>query len=128
MENFNEASTRATAAEKERIALCVSPHKTDNGYQIGKHPDDLTESDFNAIGHEKRPLIKIIRAKCLDCCGGEALEVDKCVSFDCVSWPYRKGRNPQAFKREVSDEQREAAAERFASYRKTAADTEGDEE
>ena len=38
--------------------------------------------------------IKAIRAKCLDCCIGQAQEVRMCPSTDCSLWPYRMGHNP----------------------------------
>ena len=36
----------------------------------------------------------IIRAHCLDCCGGSSDEVRKCTALDCPSWPFRIGTNP----------------------------------
>ena len=38
--------------------------------------------------------MKAIRAKCLDCCCGQAYEVKLCPSEDCPLWPYRFGHNP----------------------------------
>lgn len=38
--------------------------------------------------------LKAIRAKCLDCCIGQANEVRLCPSKDCALWPYRLGHNP----------------------------------
>ncbi len=38
--------------------------------------------------------MKAIRAKCLDCCGGQAKEVRLCPCVDCALYPYRFGRNP----------------------------------
>jgi len=38
--------------------------------------------------------LKAIRAKCLDCCCGQANEVRLCPSSDCTLWPYRLGHNP----------------------------------
>lgn len=57
--------------------------------------------------------LKAIKAKCLDCCCGQRLEVDLCTCNDCVLWPYRKGKNPFRDKKELSDEQRQAIRERF---------------
>lgn len=34
---------------------------------------------------------KAIRAKCIDCCGGQRAEVRKCVSVDCPLHRYRMG-------------------------------------
>lgn len=56
------------------------------------------------IGHTKRSLTKVIRAKCLDC-AHDPSEVRKCVSVTCPLWPYRMGANPfhtRAKKDEIS--------------------------
>ena len=34
--------------------------------------------------------LKAIRAKCLDCSGGQKAEVEKCQLADCPLYPYRK--------------------------------------
>lgn len=44
--------------------------------------------------------MKAIRAKCIDCCGGEGQEgvmsdVRYCPCIDCAVWPYRFGSNPK---------------------------------
>lgn len=39
--------------------------------------------------------IKAIRARCLDCCGGQKAEVRLCPSQKCPLWPYRMGRRPK---------------------------------
>jgi len=33
-----------------------------------------------------------IRAKCLDCCGFQAVEVRLCTAVHCPLWPFRMGR------------------------------------
>ena len=38
--------------------------------------------------------MKAIRAKCIDCCGGQLIEVRRCELSSCDLWPYRMGRNP----------------------------------
>lgn len=38
--------------------------------------------------------IKAIRAKCLDCSGGQYTEVTGCVAVDCPLYPYRFGKRP----------------------------------
>lgn len=38
--------------------------------------------------------IKAIRAKCLDCSGGQPSEVRNCLIEDCPLFPYRFGKNP----------------------------------
>lgn len=38
--------------------------------------------------------LKAIRAKCLDCSGGQPSEVRRCDIEDCPLLPYRFGKNP----------------------------------
>lgn len=64
---------------------------------------------------EQSPL-KAIRAKCLDCSCGSAYEVKNCTIHDCELYPFRMGSNPFR-KREMTDEQKQAAAERLKSAR-----------
>lgn len=66
----------------------------ENNETFGADPRSLTLDSLRRIGHEKRPILKAIRAKCLDCCGGESGEVRKCTSVDCDLWAYRMGTNP----------------------------------
>ncbi len=42
-----------------------------------------------------QPLLKAIRAKCLDCCCGQAEEVRLCGLPNCSLYPYRFGRMPE---------------------------------
>ena len=62
-------------------------------------------------------VLKAIRAKCLDCCGGSPSEVRECEIDQCALHPYRMGSNPFRKKRELTDEQREALAQRLAAAR-----------
>lgn len=91
---------------------------SDGGHLIGVHPSKLNEDQFKAAGHIPRPLTKIIRAKCLDCCVGSQDEVRKCVAHACPLWPYRMGSNPLREKREMTEEQRTAAIARLSAARK----------
>lgn len=45
-----------------------------------------------------KPLLRVIREKCIDCMCGYVLEVKKCPSDDCPLWPYRMGHNPYKVK------------------------------
>ena len=56
--------------------------------------------------------IKAIRAKCLDCCCGQANEVKLCTCKDCPLYAFRFGKNPYNT-RQLTDEQRKAASERM---------------
>ena len=38
--------------------------------------------------------IKAIRAKCLECSGGQPSEVRECLITDCPLYPFRMGKNP----------------------------------
>ena len=64
---------------------------------------------------EKSPL-KAIRQHCLDCCCGSAYEVKNCVIHDCELYPFRLGNNPFCT-RSMTEEQKQAAAERLKSAR-----------
>lgn len=45
--------------------------------------------------YKARPLLKAIKLKCLDCCGGVWKEVQECPAKDtCFLHPYRLGKNP----------------------------------
>ena len=63
-------------------------------------------------GHTKKPLLKVIRKKCIDCCAGKYSEVKKCTAKDCDLWPYRMGKNP-FHTREMTDKQKQAATKRL---------------
>lgn len=45
------------------------------------------------LGHRPRPLLSVMRAKCLDCVGSPS-EVRKCPAKKCPHWPYRFMKNP----------------------------------
>lgn len=66
-----------------------------------------TETD-DFHGHIKKPLLKIIREKCLDCCTGKHCEVRKCHITSCPLWPYRMGKNP-FHNRAMTDENKHIA-------------------
>jgi hypothetical protein len=51
---------------------------------------------FQAPAHAKRPLLKVIREKCIDCSGGSLAEVRRCPVIKCALWPYRAGTDPFA--------------------------------
>jgi hypothetical protein len=62
-----------------------------NGETQGAYPN--SPQALAEIGHTKRSMLGVIRAKCLDC-SHTANEVRKCVSTGCPLWPYRMGTNP----------------------------------
>jgi len=45
--------------------------------------------------YKARPLLKVIKLKCMDCCCGIWKEVQECTAKDtCFLHPYRLGKNP----------------------------------
>lgn len=74
-----------------------------------------TKADLAALGHEPMPALKAIRAKCLDCSGGNRAEVEDCLVRRCPLYPFRLGSNP--WKAEPSDARREAGR-RLAALKK----------
>lgn len=68
----------------------------------------------------KKPTnpVKVIRAFCAHCMGGNVLEVSKCTAPNCPLFDWRFGKNPYRKKVELSDEQREKIARRFERVRR----------
>ena len=66
--------------------------------------------------NEATSPLKAIKAKCLDCCCGDRATVKECPVRDCPLWQFRFGRNPNRA-RNMTDEQRQEAAERLAKAR-----------
>ncbi len=77
-----------------------------DGETQGLDPREMSRSLLAEIGHVQMPLLKAIRAKCLDC-SQSASEVRRCTAVTCALWPYRMGTNP--FRAERSDAQKAAA-------------------
>lgn len=90
---------------------------------IGRDPRKMTEDEMIELGHTQRPLLRVIRANCVECCAGSEAEVRRCRMVACNMWPYRMGTNPFQ-RRELTDEQREELAARMRSIRKPPADAE----
>lgn len=86
------------------------------GIRHGRDPREMTVEDLHLSGHTDQPLMKVIRAKCLDCVCGSLAEVRDCASVDCANWPYRMGKNP--FRTKIlTDDQRAALADRLKKSR-----------
>lgn len=65
--------------------------------------------DIDALqGHIKKPLLKVIREKCLDCCVYQPSEVRLCACKKCPLWPYRMGINPFHERKMTKDQKRAA--------------------
>lgn len=75
-------------------------------------PYNMMNSKEVMHGLENNTPLKAIRLKCIDCMCGQVNEVKVCPMEQCPLYPYRFGRNPN-LKRQLSDEQRCALAERL---------------
>jgi hypothetical protein len=93
----------------------LAPHQElhPDGTPQGRDPRKMGPADMEALGLERISRGDAVRAKCLDCMGSSPAEVRRCGDVTCALWPFRMGSDPFREKREISDEQREAAAERF---------------
>lgn len=87
------------------------------GHPVGRDPRDMTADELAGAGIERTPILAAVRAKCLDCCGGAPSEVRRCTATGCALWPFRMNHNPFRSAREMSDEQRAAAADRLRAAR-----------
>lgn len=67
---------------------------------------EVLDKNINVEGHTKKPLLKAIREKCLDCCVNQPAEVRICHITDCSLWPYRMGTNPFRNRTMTNDEKR----------------------
>ncbi len=83
---------------------------------MGRDPRRMDNAELHALGHISNSVLEAVKAKCVDCCGGEKSEARKCVATGCTLWPFRMGTNPLA-RRSLTDEQKEAARLRLASAR-----------
>lgn len=59
--------------------------------------------------------LKAIKQFCFECSGENVNEVKNCVSSKCPLRPFRMGKNPYN-KREMTEEQKQAARERLMQY------------
>jgi hypothetical protein len=98
---------------ERRDFLELSPFDADEDELIGKHPAEVPSEILSLKFRAQIPL-KAIRAKCLDCCCGNAAEVRKCVAVDCALGPFRMGTNPFRKKRKLSEEQKRTITARLA--------------
>jgi hypothetical protein len=77
------------------------------GYEIGCDPRKVPR-EVLARYHTPMPVLRAIRAKCIDCSGGNASEVCKCTAPAYPLWPFRMGANPH----------RDTSAYRAAGFKK----------
>lgn len=81
------------------------------GETEGIDPRLISREKFEELGFEAKPLLQVIRAKCMDCCGYQQSEVKKCTAVTCDLWVYRMGKNP--FRKPMSEERRQQARDRL---------------
>lgn len=91
----------------------LAPHQEmhPDGTPQGRDPRKMGPADMEALGLERISRGDAMRAKCLDCMGGNAAEVRRCGDMTCALWPFRMGTDPFHERRALTDEQRAAAAE-----------------
>lgn len=85
-----------------------------DGEEIESEDESLRIEGYN--GPVITSPIKAIKAHCIECCGGSYNEAKLCTATKCPLWCFRTGKNPYR-KREMSDEQKQAAAERLMKAR-----------
>lgn len=96
----------------------VDPYElAPDGHKIGKDPRKMTREEFSELGHVPMSALDAIRARCQDCCGGEAIEVRKCPAVACPSWPFRMGRSPWKEVRKMSEEAKAKAVAHLKTIR-----------
>lgn len=88
-----------------------------DGTPQGRDPRKMGSDDMQAIGLERVSRGDAIRAKCIDCMGGNSAEVRRCGDKACALWPFRMGTDPWREKREMTEEERAAAGERLRAAR-----------
>jgi hypothetical protein len=89
--------------------LEISGDKVDGGELVGRRPSDVP-SEFLYLNFSAQNPMKAIRAKCIDCCCGNAAEVRKCVATDCDLWPFRLGSNPFRKRSTLSEDEKQRRA------------------
>ena len=88
-------------------------NEMENEMELDTEINSEIENNETEDGNSKTMTpMKAIRAKCLDCCGGQYSEVKLCLCINCPLYDFRLGKNPNRKPRNLSDEQREALRER----------------
>jgi hypothetical protein len=95
-----------------RLGLELGP----DGHAIGRDPQHIGPGEWQKLGRAALPILKVIRAKCIDCAGSDT-EARRCCATDCPLWPYRMGANPFRERVELTAEQRQQRAETLRSVR-----------
>jgi hypothetical protein len=85
------------------------------GCPVGRDPREMAVEELEKFGHHKRPLLTVIRDKCIECCCGNQAEVRRCGMSTCPLWPFRMNSNP--FSAPATEAQRERARENLQRAR-----------
>jgi hypothetical protein len=93
-------------ARAQRYERFIVRH-ADRGTE-GRDPREISRDELATL-HDPMPVLKAIRAKCLDCCCYQEGEVRKCAAIECPLWPFRMGSNP--WRAPPSEAKRAASAE-----------------
>ena len=102
-------------ADRVRRRSRAKSRRSMNGRE--NHDASMEEkAKLQAMGFEPTPVLKAIRAKCLDCSGGMPSEVRDCLVPDCALFPFRFGKNP--WRAPPTEARREAARKAVASLNK----------
>jgi hypothetical protein len=86
------------------------PHE---GHPAGRDPREMTQDELREAGHEPMSPLEAVRARCIDCCAGQAKEVAVCPAVGCPAWPFRMGTDP--WRKPASEARREAARRTMAT-------------
>lgn len=92
-----------------------------DGSKRGADPREISKRKLEREGIVGRPILDVIRAKCLDCCCDQRAEVAACVITACALWPFRMRTNPFRAPREMTEEQRTASGARLLASRRAKA-------
>jgi hypothetical protein len=101
-----------------------------DGWDVGRDPRQLSRDELIAAGHKPISPLKALRARCIDCKGGELSEVRRCAHLDCPAWPYRMGTNPwqASLSADVLEARRRGGRKRAAQFKKSAQEAGSDTE
>jgi hypothetical protein len=91
---FGSAASRSHSGNSKPFLNEQLVIRLADGETEGADPRSVAFTALRAAGHYSQPILKIIRAKCLDCSGGQVGEARKCTAAGCPLWPYRMGTNP----------------------------------
>lgn len=76
---------------------------------------------LDGLGIHRTSRGDAIRAYCVQICMcGSTKAVLECVSTACPLWPFKMGNDPWRAQRDMSEDQRQAAADRLAAARRSA--------